>query len=79
MISLLTACQSNLVRSVDTVPVPVVTVEKCLKADAVPAVPVTKFSKGMLPKQQAAAAEVDLIELEQYAARADVLLRSCAE
>ena len=63
------------VRTVEVrIPVPV----PCVSASEVPAVPRTSFKPGGDMKQNAAAADLDLRDLEDYAVRADAVLRQCA-
>lgn len=62
------------VRTVEVrVPVPV----PCVSAHEVPTVPRTAFKPGGDMKQNAAAADLDLRELEDYAVKADAVLRQC--
>ena len=63
------------VRTVEIrVPIPV----RCISAHEVPAIPRTNFKPGADMRQNAAAADLDLRDLEDYAARADAVLRQCA-
>lgn len=56
-------------------PVPV----PCVSADEVPQMPPTAFAPGGDLKQNAAAAALDLERLQDYAVRADAVLRQCAK
>lgn len=56
-------------------PVPV----PCVSAHEVPQVPRTAFVPGGDVKQNAAAAAIDLEGLQDYAVRADAVLRQCAK
>ena len=64
---------------VRTVEVPVPVPVPCVSANEIPAVPRTAFRAGGDMKQNAAAADLDLRELEDYAVRADAVLRQCAK
>ena len=63
------------VRTVEIkIPVPV----PCVSAHEIPQVPRTNFKSGGDMKQNAAAADLDLRDLEDYAVAADAVLRQCA-
>lgn len=51
----------------------------CVSANELPQVPATAFKPGGDMKQNAAAADLDLHALEDYAVAADALLRQCVK
>lgn len=57
------------------VPVPI----PCVSVGEVPPLPATNMRPGMDMKQRAAAADLDMRDLEDYAVRADAVLRQCAK
>lgn len=52
---------------------------KCVSAHDVVPLPATNFRAGQNAEQLAAAARADLADLEEWAVRAEAMLRACAQ
>lgn len=60
-------------------PVKVPVLVKCVSAHEIPPLPATNFRPGQTTDQLAAAVRADLSDLEEWAIRAEAILRSCAQ
>lgn len=79
---LLTACATTDVPLVKEAPPPnevkVIIRTSCVKPEDIPPIPSTAMPRDGDIKQKAAGATADVLAFEEYAQRADALLKSCA-
>ena len=77
LLSILAAgCAHTLVR--EAPPATVVVTEKCVTASDIPQIPPRAMPKAGTVDQLAAGAGADLLSLDDYAAKADAILKLCA-